>query len=116
MGVMPKPAAPKYRTRNWTECNAALKRRGSAEVWFDREMDWLSMPRGRAGRPRRFSASAIELCLTLKVLFSLPLRQATGLEATLVIPSLDITVALSEVYANAKFVPAPIRARTPRRD
>lgn len=80
---MPKPAAPKYRTTNWIEYNAALKRRGSLEVWFDPEMDWLSTPCGRPGRPMQFSNSAIELCLTLKALFNLPLRQVTGLVASL---------------------------------
>ena len=40
-------------------------------------------PCGRPGRPARFSDSAIELCLTLKGLFNLPLRQATGLVASL---------------------------------
>ena len=43
------------------------------------------------------------------------LRQAVGLEATLVIPSLEITIALSEIYANVKFSPVPIRPRTPPR-
>ena len=80
---MPKPASPKYRTTNWTEYNAALRRRGSLDVWFDPGMDWLAAPGGRPGRPLRFSDSAIELCLTLKALFSLPLRQATGLVASL---------------------------------
>jgi len=42
-------------------------------------------------------------------------RQAVGLEATLVIPSLEITIALSEIYANVKFVPVPIRPPTPPR-
>jgi len=46
-------------------------------------MQWLSAPCGRPGRPARFSNSAIELCLTLKALFNLPLRQATGLGAGL---------------------------------
>jgi len=46
-------------------------------------MQWLSVPCGRPGRPARFSDSAIELCLTLKALFNLPLRQATGLVASL---------------------------------
>ena len=64
MGVMPKPSAPVYRTTNWPEYNAALKRRGSLEIWFDPEMHWLSVPCGRPGRPMRFSDSAIELCLT----------------------------------------------------
>jgi len=43
------------------------------------------------------------------------LRQAVGLEATLVIPSLETTIALSEIYANVKFVPVPIRPPTPPR-
>ena len=80
---MPKPASPKYRTTNWAAYNAALKQRGSLDVWFDPEMQWLSAPCGLPGRPARFSDSAIELCLTLKVLFNLPLRQATGLVASL---------------------------------
>lgn len=84
MGAMPKPVAPLYRTTNWPEYNAALKRRGSLEIWFDSEMHWLSKPCGRPGRPMRFSDSAIELCLTLKTLFNLPLRQVTGLVASLI--------------------------------
>jgi IS5 family transposase len=80
---MPKPASPKYRTTNWSAYNAALKQRGSLDIWFDPEMQWLSAPCGRPGRPARFSDSAIELCLTLKALFNLPLRQATGLVASL---------------------------------
>jgi IS5 family transposase len=79
---MPKPASPNYRTTNWSAYNAALKQRGSLEIWFDPEMAWLSAPCGRPGRPMRFSNSAIELCLTLKVLFNVPLRQATGLVAS----------------------------------
>jgi hypothetical protein len=80
---MPKPAPPKYRTTNWSEYNAALKQRGSLTVWFDPDMQWLSAPCGRPGRPAHFSDSAIELCLTLKGLFNLPRRQATGLVASL---------------------------------
>ena len=80
---MPQPASPKYRTTNWSTYNAALKRRGCLDVWFDPQMQWLSVPCGRPGRPARFSDSAIELCLTLKALFNLPLRQATGLVASL---------------------------------
>ncbi len=80
---MPKPASPKYRTTNWNAYNAALKQRGSLDIWFDPGMQWLSARSGRPGRPARFSDSAIELCLTLKALFNLPLRQATGLVASL---------------------------------
>jgi len=84
MGAMPRPAAPKYRTTNWLEYNAALKQRGSLEIWFDPQMPWLSKPYGRPGRSMRFSDSAIKLCMTLKSLFNLPLRQLTGLVASLI--------------------------------
>jgi hypothetical protein len=43
----------------------------------------LATADSRPGRPQRFSDSAIELCLTLKVLFGLALRQVTGLVASL---------------------------------
>ena len=80
---MPNPARTKYRTTNWSAYNAALKQRGSLDIWFDPAMQWLSAPCGRPGRPAHFSDSAIKLCLTLKALFNLPLRQATGLVASL---------------------------------
>jgi len=42
------------------------------------------------------------------------LRPAVGLEAALVIPSLDISLSFARVFANVKFVPGPIRPQTPR--
>jgi len=35
-------------------------------------------PSGKCGWQQNFSDAAIQACLTLKVLFALPLRQATG--------------------------------------
>ncbi len=46
--------------------------------WFDPEMVWVPPPNGRRGRQQSFSDAAIQTCLTLKVLFGLPLRQTTG--------------------------------------
>ncbi|MGE4306191.1 MAG: transposase [Novosphingobium sp.] len=83
---MPKPALPECRTISGNAHDAAFRQRRSLTVWFDPEMQWLSAPgarRGRPGRPARFSIRAIELCLTLRALFNLPLRQATGLVGTL---------------------------------
>ena len=79
---MPKPAPSKYRTTNWSAYNAALKQRGSLDIWFDPDTQWLLTP-WPPGRPARFSDGAIELCLTLKALFNLPLRQVMGLVASL---------------------------------
>ena len=65
-------------TTNWSSYNDSLKRRGSLSIWFDPEMVWVPPPSGRRGRQQNFSDAAIQACLTLKVLFGLPLRQTTG--------------------------------------
>ena len=65
---MAKPEASKYRTKNWSAYNAALKSRGSLLVWFDPNMAWFA---------------AIQFCLMVKGLFGLPLRKATGTVASL---------------------------------
>jgi len=75
---MTKPEPPKYRTKNWSAYNAALKSRGSLLTWFDPEMGWLAGRSGKRGRSDTFSDAAIQFCLMLKGLFGLPLRQATG--------------------------------------
>jgi len=43
------------------------------------------------------------------------LQEAAGLQATLAVPSLEITLALSEIFANVQFAPTTIRPRTPGR-
>jgi Uma2 family endonuclease len=43
------------------------------------------------------------------------LRDAVGLEAELELPSLNITLALAEVFANVQWIPAPLRSATPPR-
>ncbi len=73
----------RYRTTNWSACNAALRKRGSLLIWLDWEMTWLAPHEGRAGRPPVFSDGAIQFCLSIKVLFKLPLRQTAGMVASL---------------------------------
>jgi len=66
-----------YKTTNWSDYNAALKQRGSLSIWFDAEMAWEAKPSGKRGRQQAYSDAAIQACLTIKVLFGLPLRQKT---------------------------------------
>jgi hypothetical protein len=86
-----KPEPARYKTTNWKQYNAALKRRGSLLVWIDPTTQWYAnSPSGRAGRDRIFSDAAIQCCLTLKCLFQLPLRQTIGLvEGLLKLAKLD---------------------------
>ncbi|MBL3598076.1 IS5 family transposase [Rhodovulum sulfidophilum] len=81
---MPKRSPTRYRTTNWSEYNAALRQRGSLSVWFDPDTVWLAGKTGKRGRPETFSDAAIQVCLTLKVLFGLPLRQTVGLVESLI--------------------------------
>ena len=60
--------------------------------WLDKEMTWLAPPEGSPGRPAVFSDAAIQFCLTIKVLFKLPLRQTTGMVASLLMAGLDWAV------------------------
>lgn len=80
---MSKPPPARYRTTNWSSYNAALRRRGSMLIWVDEDMAWLAPHEGRPGRPPVFSDAAIQFCLSVKVLFKLPLRQTAGMVASL---------------------------------
>lgn len=86
-------APTKYKTTNWSSDNDSLKQRGSLSIWFDPEMVWTPPPSGKRGRQQQFSNAAIQICLTLKVLFSMPLRQTTGfVQSLLQLVGLDWTV------------------------
>ncbi|UWS79312.1 IS5 family transposase [Phaeobacter sp. G2] len=86
-------APTKYKTTNWSSSNDALKQRGSLAIWFDPEMVWTPPPTGRRGRQCKFSDAAIQTCLTMKVLFGMPLRQTAGfVESLLRLVGLDWSV------------------------
>ena len=90
---MSSRAPTKYKTKNWSAYNEALKRRGSLSIWFDPEMVWTPPPSGKRGRQAQFSDAAIQTCLTMKVLFGLPLRQTIGfVESLLKLVGLDWAV------------------------
>ena len=83
-------APTKYKTTNWSAYNEALRQRGSLTIWFDPEMVWRPAPTGQRGRQPSFSDAAIQTCLTMKVLFGMPLRQTTGfVESLLRLVGLD---------------------------
>nr|QXO85691.1 Transposase DDE domain-containing protein [Paracoccus sp. (in: a-proteobacteria)] len=69
---MSKPSPARYRTTNWSSYNTSLRKRGSLLIWVDKNMTWRA-PRDE--RPAVFSDAAIQFCLSIKVLFKLPLRR-----------------------------------------
>lgn len=79
---MSKPAPTRYRTLNWSAYNASLGKRGSLTVWFDPSTPWHAAPSGKRGGQPVYSDAAIQACLTIKILFGLPLRQIEPWNAT----------------------------------
>ena len=102
-----------YKTTNWSDYNTALKQRGSLSIWFDAEMAWEAQPSGKRGRQQTFSDTAIQACLTIKVLFGLPLRQTTGfVESLLALTELDWSVPnFSTLFRRQKTLPVAIPYR-----
>lgn len=90
---MSKPSPARYRTTNWSSYTASLRKRGSLLIWLDKDLSWLAPLDGKPGRPAVLSDAAIQFCLTIKVLFKLPLRQTTAMVASLLkMADLDWTV------------------------
>lgn len=80
---MTKLTPARYRTKNGSSSNHALWKHGSSLIWVDKEMTWHALHEGRPGRPPGFSSAAIQFGLSIQVLFKLPLRQTTGMVASL---------------------------------
>src|SRR5215213_562234 len=70
----------RYRVRNWHEYEAGLKRRGDLTLWLDEAAiaGWQAPRRTTPGGQAWYSDVAIELVLTLRLVFHLGLRQAEG--------------------------------------
>ncbi|MEO9778555.1 MAG: IS5 family transposase, partial [Sedimentitalea sp.] len=102
----------RYRVLNTSEYNESLRRRGDLTVWVadDVAKDWSSPRRKTRGGQPLYSDLTIEICLTLRVVFRLPLRQTQGFVRSIVkLMDLNITVpdysTLSRRGKGLKIVP-----------
>lgn len=75
-----KFTAARYRVKNWRDYNEALRMRGDVSVWFEDGAAgaWHAPRRKDPGGQAVYSDVAIEVCLTLRSVFRLPLRQVQG--------------------------------------
>ena len=73
-------ARQKYRVTNWAAYNESLRQRGDLTIWVSDEVFclWAAPRRTSPGGQCRYSDLAITLCLTLRVVYGLPLRQTQG--------------------------------------
>src|SRR5829696_9990611 len=76
----PKRFRARYRIRNWPQYEAGLERRGDLTLWLDEAAiaEWQAPRRTTPGGQALYSDLAIELVLTLRLVFHLALRQAEG--------------------------------------
>ncbi len=70
----------KYRVTNWPDYNESLRRRGDVTMWIDESVVdlWAAPASSSRGRPATFSDYSIEICLQVRVVFGLALRQTQG--------------------------------------
>jgi len=68
----------RYRVMNWPAYEAGLRRRGDLTLWLDAAAlaGWTAPKRSTPGGQPLYSELAIELVLTLRLVFHLALRQA----------------------------------------
>src|SRR5271166_734520 len=105
----------RYRVTNWPEYDAALLRRGSLTLWFTEEAvsAWRAPVTGKRGGQPIYSATAIETCLALRLVFHQPLRQTEGLLRSIAsVLELDIAIpdqtTLSRRGGNLAILPKTI--------
>ena len=78
----------KYRIRNWREYERGLRSRGDVTIWLSEDAiaAWVPPKNGLRGGQRRYSNLAVRTALTLRVVFSLPLRKTFYLKHLLAAP------------------------------
>ena len=75
-----------YKIKNWRQYNEALKARYEITLWLgaDARAAWLNEAKtGRRGQSDLYADAAVQCVLTLKEVYSLPLRGAEGLTRSL---------------------------------
>lgn len=87
-----------YRVRNWKDYNRSLINRGNLTIWFSEDAIkcWYQKPQKTKQRGRSFiySDAYIELALTIRTLFHLPLRATQGfLEGLIFLLGLNLKVS-----------------------
>jgi Transposase DDE domain len=70
----------KYKVTNWKQYNEGLKQRGSLRLWIKTEIveQWKYQGDKKRGGQHQYSDMAIELCLIVRKVYGLPLRQTEG--------------------------------------
>jgi IS5 family transposase len=77
----PKAArGSRYKVKNWSAYNQALKQRGSLEIWIDNgvEKQWYYQGESQRGAQYRYSNSCIQMACIIREVYHLGYRQTQG--------------------------------------
>jgi len=85
------------RVTNWPAYEAGLRRRGDLTLWLDEAAlaGWAAPKRSSPGGQPLYSERAIELVLTLRLVFHLALRQAEAFSRS-VLHLLDLALTVPD--------------------
>lgn len=112
-----KIAKQKFQVTNWARYTESLRQRGDLTVWVSDEALclWVAPRRTSRGGQPKYTDLAITLCLTLRVVYGLPLRQTQGLmRSVAALMGFDIAVPdFSTLSRRSKGLALPsIKSRT----
>lgn len=70
----------KYKVTNWQQYNEGLKQRGSINIWLQKDVvqRWRYAGTVKRGGQYIYSDTAITICLLIRKIYHLPLRQTEG--------------------------------------
>jgi len=109
-----------YQVTNWREYNESLRNRGDLTIWItdDARTHWTAPRRGSRGGQPRYSDLAITLCLTLGMVYKVPLRQTQGLMRSIAkLMKLDVPVPdFSTLSRRGKGLRLPAKPAAKRTD
>jgi len=115
-----KFAKKQYRVTNWNAYNESLRNRGDLTVWITADVQkyWVAPRRGLRGGQARYSDMAITMCLTLGMVYKLPLRQTQGLMRSIAkLMQLEVSVPdFSTLSRRGRGLSLPARPKTKKTD
>ena len=92
--------------RNWSAYNDSLKKRGSLTLWIDEETikNWYAIPTGKAVQQFHYSDAAIQLALSQRAIYRLPLLATQGfLQSVFKMMNLEFITIMLVKFLRSRF-------------
>lgn len=105
----------KYKVHNWSEYNEGLKQRGAITIWIHKDVveQWRYQGEKKRGGQPVYSDKAIEVCLMVRKVYHLPLRQTEGfVESFFKLTKVELPVPdFTVICRRSKSLPVSIKTK-----